>query len=476
MIPQRGYRGLSATESTKCLGETVELTVTLPNSKKHPKQQAFIDSQAKRKVIRAGRRGGKTVGAAIMAVNAFLAGRRVLYATPTADQVEKFWYEVKQALAEPIQHLVFSKNETLHIVEKVGTENRLKAKTAWNADTLRGDYADLLILDEFQLMNEDTWEVVGAPMLLDNDGDAVFIYTPPSLRSAGVSKARDPRHAAKLFKEALADATGRWEAFTFTSHDNPYISKTALGELISDMSKSSYRQEILAEDDESQASWLVYRAFNEAIRKISRFGIPNHWPRYVGHDFGGANPAALFFTQARLPLPADVPVEMRHGDFIACIEYLPGAGRSTVQHVEEFKRLTEGLTISKRVGGSHQEDEIRQGYAAHGWTITEPLQNRVAQQLDRVIGLMELNKVWVFDDLYNYLGELMSCMWKLDNESRPTDKIDHEEKYHLCACARYILSDFQPETIKGDAPIISHSRRAFVGGSRHGRLQNAYSR
>ena len=432
------------------------MTVTIP--KPHLKQQAFIDSTAKRKVIRAGRRGGKTVGAAIMAVKSFLEGHRVLYATPTADQVEKFWYEVKQALAQPIQHLVYSKNETLHIVEKEGTQNRIKAKTAWNADTLRGDYADLLILDEFQLMNEDTWEVVGAPMLLDNDGDAVFIYTPPSLRSAGVSKARDPRHAAKLFKEALTDATGRWQAFTFTSHDNPYISKVALGELISDMSKTSYRQEILAEDDESQASWLVYRAFNEAVCKIPRFEIPSNWPRYVGHDFGGANPAALFF--------AGDPIS---GEIIAYHEYLPGAGRSTSQHVEEFKRLTDGLTVLKRVGGSHQEDEIRQGYAAHGWPITEPKENKVNVQVDRVIGMMERNKIKVFNDLYNYLGELMSCMWKLDNESRPIDVIYHEEKYHLCACMRYLGSDFQPETIKGDVPVISHSRRAFVGG-RHGRL------
>ena len=43
---------------------------------------------------------------------------------------------------------------------------------------LRGDYADELILDEFQLMNEDIWDAVGAPMLLDNNGDASFhLYT-----------------------------------------------------------------------------------------------------------------------------------------------------------------------------------------------------------------------------------------------------------------------------------------------------------
>src|SRR5262245_51062748 len=53
----------------------------------HPKQAWFLESGAKRKVIRAGRRGGKTIGIAILALRAFQAGRRVLYATPTQEQI-----------------------------------------------------------------------------------------------------------------------------------------------------------------------------------------------------------------------------------------------------------------------------------------------------------------------------------------------------------------------------------------------------
>ena len=224
-------------------------------------------SQAKRKVIRAGRRGGKTVGVAIKAVLEFLAGKRVLYAVPTSDQLDRFWFEVKRALAEPLDAGLLYKNETEHIIEVPGTQNRIRAKTAWNADTLRGDYAELLILDEFQLMDEDSWGVVGAPMLLDNDGDAIFVYTPPSLHSKSVSKARDPRHAAKLFKQAQKDTTGRWQAFTFTSHDNPYISKEALAEIARDMSSMAYRQEIMAEDLDNIPGALWTRELIEKHRK-----------------------------------------------------------------------------------------------------------------------------------------------------------------------------------------------------------------
>lgn len=238
----------------------MELNVTLPVP--HAKQEAFLRSPAKRKIIRAGRRGGKTEGVAIGNVEKFLAGKRVLYAAPTSDQLGRWWTVVTQALAEPIAAGVFYKNETEHIIELKGTEQRLRGKTAWNSNTLRGDYADDLTLDEWQLMDEEAWELVGAPMLLDNDGDVTFIYTPPSLHSRSVSKARDPQHAAKVYKKfkGLMDAgNSRYFATTFTSHDNPYISKDALGEITSDMTALAYRMEIMAEDVDEAPGALWHR-------------------------------------------------------------------------------------------------------------------------------------------------------------------------------------------------------------------------
>ncbi len=204
------------------------------------------------------------MGSAILAVRAFLAGRRVLYAAPTQDQVSTFWARVVTALWEPIEAGLYRKNETLHLIEAPQTPQRIRAKTAWNADTLRGDYADLLILDEFQLMCEDSWELVGAPMLLDNNGDAIFIYTPPSLRSRSTSKARDPQHAAKLFKAHSQNGNGRWATFHFASHDNPTISREALSEITGDMSRAAYRMEILAEDlDEAPGALWTHALLDE---------------------------------------------------------------------------------------------------------------------------------------------------------------------------------------------------------------------
>jgi hypothetical protein len=272
-----------------------EYVVRLP--KPHAKQASFVKSTAKRNVVRGGRRGGKTVGVSIRAVRRFLKGRRILYATPTQEQVDRFWVTVTRALQEPIDAGVFYVNETRHIIELPGTEQRIRAKTAWDADSLRGDYADELILDEYQLMSEDAWGLVGAPMMADHDGNATFVYTPPSLHSRARTRirARDPRHAAKLFKRAAADKTGRWKTFHFTSKDNPHISQAAVEELAKDMTALAYRMEILAEDVDEAPGALWTREILEKGRRpapVDSKGKPLISRIVVGVDPSGTSTGA----------------------------------------------------------------------------------------------------------------------------------------------------------------------------------------
>ena len=238
--------------------KTLDLNVHL--RKLHDRQLGIRRSKAKRKVVRAGRRAGKTVLAADESVERFLDGRRILYATPTQEQVDTFWFEVTQALREPINAGIFYKNETRHIIELPGTKQRIRAKTAWNADTLRGDFADYLILDEYQMMSEDAWGLVGPPMLMDNDGDAMFIYT----------QKRGKHHSKELFKRAEEDQTGRWETFSFSSHENPFLHAEGLKEITRDMTQLSYRMEILAEEveDDPRALWS-----REIIDEVTDFPI-----------------------------------------------------------------------------------------------------------------------------------------------------------------------------------------------------------
>mgnify|MGYP001567550774 FL=1 len=195
---------------------------------------------------------------------------------------------------------------------------------------------------------------------------------------------------------------------------------------------------------------LVYDSFDESACKIRRFPIPGEWPHYVWHDFGTANPAAMFYAQD----PAT-------GYFYAYGEYKPGPGRSTREHVEEFKRLTEGMNVVKRAGGSHQEEEIREAYRAHGWYIQEPKLNHIEAQIDRVYALHKLNKLFVFDDVQKYLDEKLSFSYLLDDKYEPTDKYEDESSMHLLAAERYILSDFTPEMVEGDSQLFTMKRHGF---------------
>ena len=321
----------------------------------HAKQQAFIDSSKKRRIIRAGRRGGKTTGIAIACVYEFLKCRRVLYGAPTGDQIAKFWAEVKSSLREPLDAGILVKNETFHTIEMPGTDMRIRAKTCWNADTLRGDYADFLVLDEWQLMAEDTWEQVGAPMLLDNNGDAVFIYTPPSLHSRSVSKANDPMHAAKHFKRAQQDP--RYDTFHFTSHDNPHISTEALEEITGDMTALAYRQEVLAEDVEEAPGALWTRETIEASR-ISR--APDSLIRIVvGVDPpGGATECGI--VAAGIALCKCKGSEETHGFILADDSLRDSPDKWAARVVSTYNRLDADKVLGEsNFGGDMVANTIR---------------------------------------------------------------------------------------------------------------------
>ena len=233
----------------------------------HAKQAAVKASSAKRKVIAAGRRAGKTTLAAEVSIEKSVKEkRRILYGTPTQDQHGAYWEKCTTWLADIIAAGHIRKNEARHTLEFPGG-GRIRAKTAWNADTLRGDYADLLILDEYPLMDSDAWDKVGAPMLLDNDGDALFIGSP--LRK---------NHFFQAHVRGIQDGV-RWASVHFTSHDNPHLSKEALAEITHDMTEDAYKQEIMAEFLDSAGA--VFR--NIAACLVPRDG-PTYEDLHLGHS------------------------------------------------------------------------------------------------------------------------------------------------------------------------------------------------
>ena len=226
---------------------TVE--INLPSL--HEAQSAISASSAKRKIVCAGRRGGKTTLAAIESVERLFAGERVLLCSATQDQADAFWQKVVVWCSDAIACRVVKRNESRRILTCEASGGRIRVKTASNPDALRGDFADFLVLDECALLPDDIWEAVG-PMLIDSDGTAYMLSSPR------------PRGAFRdLYTKAQQDTTGRWQAFHFTTYDNPNLKTQAIDDLAGDLTESARRQELDAEFLDSEST--VFRNFDACL-------------------------------------------------------------------------------------------------------------------------------------------------------------------------------------------------------------------
>ena len=282
-------------------------------------------------------------------------------------------------------------------------------------------------IDEAIETTEDDWRMLEGRLRFPGVPHQLFAATNPG----------PPSH----YLHRIFFTETRGEAYQAQSFDNPALPedyKQRLAEL-----EGVYRDRYVL------GLWkglegLIYSMFDEKICLIPRFEINQSWPIHCGHDFGLANPAALFFAES----PGT-------GDFYAWAEYFPGGNLSIYDHVQAFKTITQDRPVIHRVGGSHQEGEIRQGYMSQGWPISEPKHSNDKNfQIKLVQGMHRRNKVFIFNDLRNYLREKFSFVYKAG-----TDLIEHEERFHLMACERYLLSDFTPETAIRNEPITKRTLR-----------------
>lgn len=192
---------------------------------------------------------------------------------------------------------------------------------------------------------------------------------------------------------------------------------------------------------------LVYDAFDSEMCVIPRRAIPLEWPRYFGQDFGRVNTAGVWYAK-----------EPDTGFLYLYRTYLKKA--SVVDHIKNFKELSEGEVFIRKVGGNHQEQEARDGYSLGGWHLAEPiLSNERLERISRVNSLHAQNKIYVFSDLSDYIDEKMSMSYEVDKEDQMGEKIHNEATYHYMSAESYILSEFRPETVGANKPVTRRSNR-----------------
>jgi len=278
-------------------------------------------------------------------------------------------------------------------------------------------------IDEAIETVEDDWNMLEGRLRLPGVPHQIFAATNPG----------PPSHY--LYRKFFTEQKG--EVYQASSYDNPALPE-------------DYKQRLsefdgIYKDRYVLGLWkglegLVYSAFDEKTCLIPRFDIDKSWLVYSGHDFGLVNPAALFTAQ-----------NPGSGDFFHFAEYIPGIKLGYYDHVEAFKAICDGRNVLRRVGGNHNEEGERQAYTAQGWPISEPKHSLdKALQIKMVQGMHRLNKIFVFNDLSNYVREKFSFVVK-------EDTIVNEARFHIMSAERSSMSDLTPETVVSGKPRAKHA-------------------
>ena len=198
-----------------------------------PWQQEVYETDVRFKVVAAGRRCGKSRMAAWKMIIKALSKPNVdvFYVAPTQGQAR----DIMWALMEELTHPVLESKHVNNMQFKLVNGSRISLKGADRPDTMRGVSLEFLVMDEYADMKPSVWEEILRPALADRKGDALFIGTP---------KGRN--HFYDLYNYALTADDPLYQAWHFTSYNNPLLDPEEIDMAKKSMSSYAFRQEFLA--------------------------------------------------------------------------------------------------------------------------------------------------------------------------------------------------------------------------------------
>lgn len=202
----------------------------------HENQMKVYRSAARFICLNCGRRFGKTWFSAAKVIISALGKADGIYwlLSPTFSQTDIMWRMVLKLLPKKYVKTIYLGK--LYIELKNGST--IWAKSAEKYDNLRGEGLDGVVLDEAAMIHPDAWFKVVRPALMDKKGWAMFCTTP-----------RGKNWYYRLFQKGVKGSASykpNWESFAFSSHDNPFLDREEINEIVEDLSELEYEQEILA--------------------------------------------------------------------------------------------------------------------------------------------------------------------------------------------------------------------------------------
>lgn len=234
------------------------------------------NSKARFKILRAGRKFGKTTLAERVGMDGLQHPRSAWWhIAPTYKQAKLIsWEKFKRII--PAEAMGKKPNDTdLIITLKNGSQLFLMGSD--EPDSLRGPEPDGCTLEEAAYHKPDVWSKVIRPNLMPKKAPAYFITTP-----AGYNWFKDLEDEAKR-KIALGDT--EWAVFHYSCYDNPHISRKEIEDARKDCdTEEIWRQEYLAEYESSVGR--VFSAFNDQ-KHVKRIELPSGiFDCWNGTDWG----------------------------------------------------------------------------------------------------------------------------------------------------------------------------------------------
>jgi phage terminase large subunit len=180
-------------------------------------------------VVVAHRRFGKTVAAineAIRAaINCQLERPRIGYIAPTYSQAKRVAWDYLTHYTRPLGAVANIAELRVDFWDR-----RIQLYGSDNPDALRGQYFDLVILDEIADQNPRIWTEIIRPALADRKGKAIFIGTP-----------KGQNHFKEL--RDRAETEEGWALLEFRASDTGIVAKEELDAAKREMGEDKYAQE-----------------------------------------------------------------------------------------------------------------------------------------------------------------------------------------------------------------------------------------
>lgn len=253
----------------------------------------------------------------------------VFYVAPTQGQARDIMWSVIEDLAHP----VITSKHVNNMQFKLANGSRISLKGADRPDTMRGVSLEYLVMDEYADMKPVVWEEILRPALADRKGDALFIGTP---------KGRN--HFYDLYNYALNEDDPSYEAWHFTSYDNPLLDPEEIELAKKSMSSYAYRQEFLAS----------FEALGSEIFKEDWVGFndkePDTGDYYISVDLAGFSDIAKASNskQKKLDQTAISIVKVSpHGWWVAEIKHgrwdVKKTAKKIFEAVQEYQPVSIGI-------------------------------------------------------------------------------------------------------------------------------------